>query len=120
MTYRYAANGLDVVKTFRFDSSYVVGVETSVKRNGAPVRALVEWPAGLGDMEEFLPSSSTRSRCAPRPLLRVVARRQRPIRAAAKKVSGNNTLDRSRTATRRHGSLLCRGLPARQPGSAPR
>jgi len=61
LTYRYAANGLDVVKTFRFDSSYVVDIETQVKRNGAPVRSLVQWPAGLGDMEEFLPSSSTRS-----------------------------------------------------------
>jgi YidC/Oxa1 family membrane protein insertase len=35
-------------------------VEAEVKRNGAPVRALVEWPAGLGDMEEFLPFVSTR------------------------------------------------------------
>jgi YidC/Oxa1 family membrane protein insertase len=61
ITYRYAANGLDVVKTFRFDSSYVVDIETQVKRNGAPVRALVQWPAGLGDMEEFLPTSTTRS-----------------------------------------------------------
>lgn len=61
ITYRYAANELDVVKTFRFDSSYVVDIETQVKRNGAPVRALVQWPAGLGDMEEFLPSSTTRS-----------------------------------------------------------
>jgi YidC/Oxa1 family membrane protein insertase len=61
VTYRYAINGLDVVKTFRFDSSFVVGIETSVKRNGLPVRALVQWPAGLGDMEEFLPSSTTRS-----------------------------------------------------------
>ena len=61
LTYHYAANGLDVVKTFRFDASYVIGVETHVLRNGAPVRALVEWPAGLGDMEEFLPSSVTRS-----------------------------------------------------------
>ena len=61
LTYHYAVNGLDVVKTFKFDSSYVVSVETAVKRNGTPVRALVEWPAGLGDMEEFLPSSSTRS-----------------------------------------------------------
>ncbi len=68
LTFHYAANGLDVVKTFRFDSSYVVTVEAEVKRNGAPVRALVEWPAGLGDMEEFLPSSLTRSRCAPRRL----------------------------------------------------
>ena len=61
ITYHYAANGLDVVKTFRFDASYVIGIETHVLRNGAPVRALVEWPAGLGDMEEFLPSSKTRS-----------------------------------------------------------
>jgi YidC/Oxa1 family membrane protein insertase len=61
LTFHYAANGLDVVKTFRFDSSYVLTVEAVVKRNGAPVRALLQWPAGLGDMEEFLPSSSTRS-----------------------------------------------------------
>ena len=61
LTFHYAANGLDVVKTFRFDSSYILTVEAEVKRNGAPVRALIQWPAGLGDMEEFLPSSSTRS-----------------------------------------------------------
>ena len=61
ITYHYSDAGLDVVKTFKFDSSYVVDVETQVKRNGAPVRALVQWPAGLGDMEEFLPSSATRS-----------------------------------------------------------
>lgn len=61
ITYHYAEGGLDVVKTFKFDSSYVVDVETQVKRNGSPVRALVQWPAGLGDMEEFLPSSTTRS-----------------------------------------------------------
>jgi YidC/Oxa1 family membrane protein insertase len=61
VTFHYAASGLDVVKTFRFDLSYVIGVDTEVLRNGAPVRALVQWPAGLGDMEEFLPSSLTRS-----------------------------------------------------------
>jgi YidC/Oxa1 family membrane protein insertase len=61
LTFHYAANGLDVVKTFRFDSSYVITAETRVTRNGAPVRALIQWPAGLGDMEEFLPSSLTRS-----------------------------------------------------------
>ena len=37
VTFHYAANGLDVVKTLHFDSSYVVTVETEVKR---------EWPAG--------------------------------------------------------------------------
>ncbi|HEY1903251.1 MAG TPA: membrane protein insertase YidC [Terracidiphilus sp.] len=61
ITFHYAANGVDVLKTFRFDSSYVINIEAEVRRNGAPVRALVQWPAGLGDMEEFLPSSLTRS-----------------------------------------------------------
>jgi YidC/Oxa1 family membrane protein insertase len=61
LTFHYAQNGVDVVKTFHFDSSYVIGVDTQVLRNGSPVRALVEWPSGLGDMEEFLPSSQTRS-----------------------------------------------------------
>jgi YidC/Oxa1 family membrane protein insertase len=61
LSFHYQANGLDVVKTFRFDDSYVLGIETQVLRNGSPVRALVSWPAGLGDMEEFLPSSLTRS-----------------------------------------------------------
>jgi len=53
ITFEYSANGVDAVKTFRFDASYVVSIETEVKRNGVPVRALVEWPAGLGDMEEL-------------------------------------------------------------------
>jgi YidC/Oxa1 family membrane protein insertase len=61
LTFHYASNGLDVVKTFRFDASYVVTVEAEVKRNGEPVRSLVAWPGGLGDMEEFLPSSATRA-----------------------------------------------------------
>ena len=94
LTYHYAVNGLDVVKTFKFDSSYVVSVETAVKRNGTPVRALVEWPAGLGDMEEFLPSSSTRS------AVRTSAASQfawsidgKQDSIAAKKVSNNATLD---------------------------
>jgi YidC/Oxa1 family membrane protein insertase len=92
LTYHYAANGVDVVKTFRFDSSYVVSIETSVKRNGEPVRSLVEWPAGLGDMEEFLPASLTRSS------IRTSASSQfawsmngKDDSTAAKKVSGNAT-----------------------------
>lgn len=56
ITFRYAANGLDVVKSLYFNSSYVISVDTEVKRDGVPVRALVAWPAGLGDMEEFRPS----------------------------------------------------------------
>jgi YidC/Oxa1 family membrane protein insertase len=92
--FHYAFNGLDVVKTFHFDSSFVVSIETSVKRNGAPVLALVEWPAGLGDMEEFLPTSLTRSQ------VRTSAASQfawslegKQDSIAAKKVSNNATLN---------------------------
>ncbi len=53
LTFHYAQNGVDVVKTFHFDTSYVITAEVQVKRNGEPVRALLQWPAGLGDMEEF-------------------------------------------------------------------
>jgi YidC/Oxa1 family membrane protein insertase len=56
ITFRYAAHGLDVVKSIYFNSSYVISVDTEVKRDGEPMRALVAWPAGLGDMEEFGPS----------------------------------------------------------------
>jgi YidC/Oxa1 family membrane protein insertase len=53
VTFHLSQNGIDAVKTFRFDSSYVLTAEVEVKRNGEPVRALLQWPAGLGDMEEF-------------------------------------------------------------------
>ena len=53
LSFHYAQNGVDVVKTFHFDKSYVIGIDVKVTRNGQPVRALVAWPAGLGDMEEF-------------------------------------------------------------------
>jgi YidC/Oxa1 family membrane protein insertase len=94
VTYRYAANGLDVIKTFRFDSSYVVTAETEVKRNGAPVRALIAWPAGLGDMEEFLPSSATRSPVRTSAVSQFAwSLDSKQDSIAAKKVSGNATLD---------------------------
>jgi YidC/Oxa1 family membrane protein insertase len=54
ITFHYAANGLDVVKTFRFDSSYVITAEVQVRRDGIPVRALLAWPNGLGDQTDTL------------------------------------------------------------------
>jgi YidC/Oxa1 family membrane protein insertase len=54
VTFHYALNGLDVVKTFRFDASYVVTAEVQVRRSGAPVRALLAWPSGLGDQTEAM------------------------------------------------------------------
>ena len=41
---------LEATKTFRFDHSYVVRVETSVKLNGTPVKAGLAWLGGFGDL----------------------------------------------------------------------
>jgi YidC/Oxa1 family membrane protein insertase len=94
LTFHYAANGVDVVKTFRFDSSYVVTVEAAVTRNGVPVRALVAWPAGLGDMEEFLPSSTTRSSIRTSALSQFAwSLDGKQDSEAVAKISNNRTLD---------------------------
>ncbi len=53
ISFHYEAHGLNVVKTFHFDASYVVTAEVSVRRNGSPVRALISWPNGLGDQREW-------------------------------------------------------------------
>lgn len=90
LTFHYAQGGLDVVKTYRFGSSYVIGIDVAVRRNGQPVRALVEWPAGLGDMEEFLPSSSTRSALLTQSQI-ITSINGKDDSTAAAKVSGNAT-----------------------------
>ena len=41
---------LEVTKSFHFDRSYVVRVETSAKVNGAPVPAGLAWLGGFGDL----------------------------------------------------------------------
>ena len=41
---------LEVTKSFHFDRSYVVRVETSAKLNGAPVTAGLAWLGGFGDL----------------------------------------------------------------------
>ncbi len=92
LTFHYAQSGIDAVKTFRFDSSYVIHVDTEVRRNGAPVRALVDWPSALGDMEEFLPSSSTRSTILTQ-LQLVTSINGKQDTTAAAKVSGNATVE---------------------------
>jgi YidC/Oxa1 family membrane protein insertase len=92
ITFEYSANGIDAVKTFRFDSSYVIGIETEVKRNGAPVRALVQWPAGLGDMEELHQTSMLRGQMPTPSFFAWSIDGHDDVQAAAK-VSGNNTMD---------------------------
>ena len=48
VTFEYADQDLAVRKTFRFDDSYSVGVETSVASKGSAVAALPAWPSGFG------------------------------------------------------------------------
>ncbi len=49
LSFKYAQGDLSVTKTFTFADSYVIHADTEVLRNGVPVRALLSWPAGLGD-----------------------------------------------------------------------
>jgi YidC/Oxa1 family membrane protein insertase len=49
ITFEYADQDLVVRKTFRFDQTYVLNVETSVTYKGAEIFAAPAWPAGFGD-----------------------------------------------------------------------
>ncbi len=94
ITFHYAANGVDALKTFKFDSSYVIGIQTQVKQNGSPVRALVQWPSGLGDMEE-LHQGSLYGGAVPTPSYFAWSIDGKESSLPAAKVSGNNTLDQT-------------------------
>jgi YidC/Oxa1 family membrane protein insertase len=94
VSFHYAAGGLEVVKTFSFDTIYAIGVRVNVKLNGEPVRALVAWPAGLGDMEEFLAANGKRTTfLVPTQSMFGWSIDGKQDTEAAKKVSGNATLD---------------------------
>ena len=94
VSFHYAAGGLDVVKTFSFDNSYVVSAHVVVKRNGEPVRALVAWPAGLGDMEEFIAASGKRTTFSTHTDSQFAwSIEGKQDTEAAKKVNGNATID---------------------------
>jgi YidC/Oxa1 family membrane protein insertase len=58
LSFSYAAGNLTVHKTFTFGADYIIHADTEVLRNGAPIRALLSWPAGLGDMENAISYAS--------------------------------------------------------------
>ena len=60
ITFEYADQDLVVRKSFRFDHTYVVNVETSVFYKGAELFAPPAWPSGFGD--ESTPASYAASR----------------------------------------------------------
>src|SRR5260370_4475339 len=47
---------LEVTKHFRFDHTYVIRVETSVKLNGKPITAGLGWLGGFGDLTVTKPA----------------------------------------------------------------
>jgi YidC/Oxa1 family membrane protein insertase len=49
ISFEYADQDLVVRKTFRFDATYVLNVETSVIYKGAEIFAAPAWPAAFGD-----------------------------------------------------------------------
>jgi YidC/Oxa1 family membrane protein insertase len=49
ISFEYSDQDVAVHKTFHFDSTYVIKVETSVSSKGSGVAAFPVWPAGFGD-----------------------------------------------------------------------
>ena len=49
LTFEYSDSDIAVRKTFHFDSTYVVQVDTSASVKGTIVTAFPTWPAGFGD-----------------------------------------------------------------------
>ena len=49
ITFEYADQDLAVRKTFSFDNTYIVKVESSVTYKGSTAPALPAWPSGFGD-----------------------------------------------------------------------
>ncbi len=58
LKFRWSDGHLEVTKTFHFDHSYVVNVETATNYNGAHVLAGVAWRGGFGDFTVTDPAPS--------------------------------------------------------------
>jgi len=79
----YANNGLTARKTFHFDHSYVVSVNTSVFLNGDPKWAFPAWPSGFGDEMSLSGYASAELEYQVN---------DNTERVSVKKISGGNTL----------------------------
>ncbi len=84
LTFKYSDGATQVTKTFSFDETYVLHADVEVTRNGAPVRALINWPGGFGDQDNAAAYASAQLD---------VARHAKEEHVAAKKVSGGETLN---------------------------
>ena len=84
LTFTYSNGEYQVKKTFSFNESYVLHADVQVLHNGTPVRALVAWPGGFGDIENVQTYAQSQID---------VSRSGREEHVAFKKVSGGGTLD---------------------------
>jgi YidC/Oxa1 family membrane protein insertase len=83
LTFEYADSDVVVRKTFRFDHTYVVHVDTSVQVKGSFIDAYPAWPSGFGDETTVAGYHSTE----------IEHQHDSDIqRLAIKKISGNATL----------------------------
>jgi YidC/Oxa1 family membrane protein insertase len=53
ITLAWSDGHLDVTKRLKFDSSYIVSVETSVNLDGKPLNASIGWAGGFGDATAY-------------------------------------------------------------------
>jgi YidC/Oxa1 family membrane protein insertase len=83
ITFEYADGDVAVRKSFAFDHTYVVHVETSVVSKGSQIAAYPAWPAGFGDEASL--SSYHASQIE-------YQYNNTTERLAIKKISGGNTL----------------------------
>ncbi len=83
LTFEYSAQGLTVKKTFHFDSSYAIGVQTSVFAGSSPVTAYPMWPAGLGDQNNSIGFHASQIE---------YQNNDKTTQIAIKKISGGGTL----------------------------
>jgi YidC/Oxa1 family membrane protein insertase len=90
LSFKYAdGNGLEVEKTFTFDQSYIIHADTLVTQNGAPVRALLNWPVGPNALNKAR-GNAFGSGGATEQLDTMQSSKETHVAAA--KVSGGNTL----------------------------
>jgi len=83
ITFEYSDAEVSVQKKFKFDHSYVVGVETSVQQKRAPVPAFPMWPSGFGG-ESTAPSYAA---------AQIAYQNDSKVeRLAIKKISGGGTI----------------------------
>ena len=84
LTFKYSDGATQVTKTFSFDETYVLHADIEVTRNGAPIRALLNWPGGFGDQDNAQSYGGAQFDSY---------RNGKDEHLAAKKVSGGDTIN---------------------------